>query len=59
MDADMYPPTKVEKIGVYETDAYMAGIRKYISWLELNCPDDQRLAVAKDRLAALKANRAR
>ncbi|WP_155317489.1 hypothetical protein [Desulfosarcina alkanivorans] len=55
----MYPPTKVEKIGVYETDAYMAGIRKYISWLELNCPDDQRLAVAKDRLAALKANRAR
>ena len=59
MDPDMFPPTNVEKLGVYETDAYMAGIRKYISWLELNCPKDNRLAVAKDRLAALKANRTR
>lgn len=59
MDPDMFPPTNVEKLGVYETDAYMAGIRKYISWLDLNCPDDNRLAVAKDRLAALKANRTR
>jgi hypothetical protein len=59
MDPDMYPPNNVEKLGVYETDAYMAGIRKYISWLELNCPNDNRLAVAKDRLAALKANRTR
>lgn len=59
MDPDMFPPTNVEKLGVYEIDAYMAGIRKYISWLELNCPNDNRLAVAKDRLAALKANRTR
>ena len=58
-DPDMFPPNNVDKLGVYETDAYMAGIRKYISWLELNCRDDQRLAVAKDRLAALKANRTR
>ncbi len=59
MDPDMFPPDNVNKVGVYETDAYMAGIRKYISWLEMNCPKDHRLAVAKDRLAALKANRTR
>jgi len=40
-------------------ECFVAGIRKYISWLELNCPNDNRLAVAKDRLAALKANRTR
>jgi len=59
IDPDMFPPEDVDKVGVYETDAYIAGIRKYISWLELNCRDDHRLAVAKDRLAALKANRTR
>ena len=57
MDPDMGART-VGKLGNYETDAYMAGIRVYISWLQLNCQkDDQRLAVAKDRLAALASNR--
>ncbi|BBO84191.1 hypothetical protein DSCO28_47570 [Desulfosarcina ovata subsp. sediminis] len=59
MDPDMFPPNNVGKLGGYETDAYIAGIHVYISWLERNCPNDNRLAVAKDRLAALKANRTR
>ncbi|MBN1546204.1 MAG: hypothetical protein JW902_06055 [Syntrophaceae bacterium] len=57
MDADMALRT-IDKLGNYETDAYMAGIRVYIEWLQVNCQkDDHRLAVAKDRLDALSATR--
>ncbi|BBO90687.1 hypothetical protein [Desulfosarcina ovata] len=59
MDPDMFPPNNVDKLGVYETDAYIAGIHVYISWLKRNCPNDGRLAVAEERLAVLKANRTR
>jgi hypothetical protein len=58
LDPEMFPMT-VDKMGPYETDGYIAGIRVYIDWLEANCKNDHRLSVAKDRLAALMANRTR
>ena len=49
----------ISKTGSYETDAYMAGARVYIGWLNMNCPHDHRLAVAKERMAVLKASKSR